>query len=53
MVAMADASAESVGVAEAQVVSVASGQVVDNPGDGCLGRRVGDRRPIRAFVHAE
>jgi hypothetical protein len=53
MVAMADASAESVeGVAEVQVASAMSGRVVENPGDSCPGRRVSDRRPVRAPVHA-
>jgi hypothetical protein len=52
MVAMVEASAESVEeVGEAQVASATSGRVVENPGGGCLGRRVGERRPVRAPVH--
>lgn len=50
MAAMVDASAESVeGVAEVQVASEASERVVENPA-GCLGRRVSDRRPVRAPI---
>jgi hypothetical protein len=50
---MADASAGSVeGVAGDQVASPASRRVVENPGGGCLGRRVGDRTPVRTSVHA-
>jgi hypothetical protein len=43
--AMADDMVESVesGV-ETQVASATSGRVVENPGGGCLGMRVGDRR---------
>jgi hypothetical protein len=52
MAAMVDASAESVeGVVEVQVASAASGRVVENPGS-CLGRWVGDRRPVRAPIVA-
>jgi hypothetical protein len=36
---------------EAQVASATSGRVVENPGGGCLGRRVSDSRPVRALVH--
>jgi hypothetical protein len=50
---MADDMVGSVGrVVEAQVTSATSGRVVENPGGGCLGRRVGDGRPVRAPVHA-
>jgi hypothetical protein len=52
MVVMVDASAESIeGIAEVQVASATSGRVVENPGGCCLGRRVGDRRPVRAPIH--
>jgi hypothetical protein len=47
MVATADASAESVeGAGEAQVVSTASGRVVENLGCGCRRSRVGERSPV-------
>jgi hypothetical protein len=50
---MADDMVESVeSVVEDQVASATSGRVVENLGGGCLGRRVGDRRPVRAPVHA-
>jgi hypothetical protein len=50
---MGDDMVESVeSVVEAQVASATSGRVVENPGCGCLGRRVGDRRPVRAPVDA-
>jgi hypothetical protein len=51
MVAMAEASEESVEVVgEAKVASTASGRVVENPGGGCLRKRVGERRPVTAPV---
>jgi hypothetical protein len=51
MVAMAEASVELVeGIGEAQVASATSGRVVENPGGGCLRKRVGERRPVRAPV---
>jgi hypothetical protein len=50
---MVDDMVESVeSVVEAQVASAMSERVVENPGGGCLGRRVGDRRPVRAPIHA-
>jgi hypothetical protein len=49
MAAMVDASVESVeGGGEAQVASATSDRVVENPGGGSLGRRVGEGRPVRA-----
>jgi hypothetical protein len=52
MVAMVVASVESVeGVGEAQVASATSGRVVENPGGGCLGRRVSEGRPERTPMH--
>jgi hypothetical protein len=52
MVAMVEASVGSVeGGGEAQVASATSGRVVENPGGGCLGRRVGEGRPVRASTH--
>jgi hypothetical protein len=49
---MADDMVESVeSVVEAQVVSATSDRVVENPGGGCLGRRVGESRLVRAPVH--
>jgi hypothetical protein len=48
MAAIADDTVESVeSVVEAQVVSATSGRVGENPGGGCRGRRVGERRPVR------
>jgi hypothetical protein len=53
MVAMADDMVESVeSVVEAQVASTTSGRVVESLGGSCLRRRVSDRRPVRAPVHA-
>jgi hypothetical protein len=47
MAAMVDAIVESVeGVVEAQMEATTSGRVVENPGGGCLGRRVGESRPV-------
>jgi hypothetical protein len=52
MAAIAEDMVESVeSVVEAQVVSATSGRVGENPGGGCLGRRVGERRPVRAPAH--
>jgi hypothetical protein len=48
MAAMVDAIVESVeGVVEAQMAAATSGRVVENLGGGCLGRRVGESRPVR------
>jgi hypothetical protein len=49
--AMADDMESVESIMEAQVVSATSGRVVENPGGGCLGRRVGGSRPVRAPVH--
>jgi hypothetical protein len=52
MAAMVDASVGSVeGIVEAQVAAATSDRVVENPGGGCLGRHVGESRPVRAPVH--
>jgi hypothetical protein len=50
---MGDDMVESVeSVVEAQVASATCRRVVENPGGGCLGRQVGDkRRVVRAPVH--